>query len=183
VSDSILVSLAKGIYAAIEARRRLLGFVINDFETDWEFGGRGEEELTEGPVYVRVVVPPTYVYATLNDRDGSWEHGAQLAIEVRSKLARIWQEPDGAELAKERISVLARLTEQLHEFFPGQLTDRRIWLSDHDRWAEWVDERGQLRSSISTVATVERLQNHRMFLGVLLEAFEITEGTEDEDDD
>jgi hypothetical protein len=179
VSDSILVSLAKEINDAIEARRRARGFVINNFETDWDFGGRAEEELTEGPVYVRVVVPPTYVYASLDDRAGEWNLGAMFAVEVRSKIAKIWQEPDGAELAKERISELGRLTEELHEFFPGQLTDRRLWLSDHNRWAEWVDERGQLRSSINAVATVERLQNHRMFLGVLMEAFEITEGTAD----
>jgi hypothetical protein len=179
MSDAILVSLAKGIEAAIETRRRARGFTINNFETDWDFGGRGEEELTEGPVYVRVVVPPTYVYASLDDRSGEWNLGAMFAVEVRSKLAKIWQEPDGAELAKDRISTLARLTEQVHEFFPGQLNERRIWLSDHSRWAEWVDERGTLRSSINTVATVERLQNHRMFLGVLMEAFEITEGTAD----
>ena len=179
MSDSILVTLAKGIEAAIETRRRARGFVINDFQADWDFGGRGEEELTEGPVYVRVVVPPTYVYASLDDRAGEWNLGAVLAIEVRCKLAKIWQEPEGAELAKDRISQLARLTEELHEFFPAQLTARRLWLADHSRWAEWVDERGTLRSSINTVATVERLQNHRMFLGVLMEAFEITEGTAD----
>ena len=179
MSDSILVSLAKGIEAAIETRRRARGFVINNFETDWEFGGRAEEEITEGPVYVRVVVPVTYAYARLDDRSGSWDLGAMFAIEVRSKLAKIWQEPDGAELTKDRISELGRLTEELHEFFPGQLDERRIWLSDHNRWAEWVDERGTLQSRIDTVATVERLQTHRMFLGVLMEAFEITEGTAD----
>ena len=181
MSDSILVALAKGIHSAIETRRRARGFVINDFETDWDWGGRAEEELKEGPVYVRVVVPPKYEYTELLDRAGSREHGVIMAIEVRSKIAKIWQEPNGEELGKERINTLARLTEELHEFFPSQLTDRRLFLSDRSKWAEWIDDRSPLRSSIHTVATVERLQNHRTFLGVLMEAFEITDGTEDEE--
>jgi hypothetical protein len=178
MSDAILVELAKGIHGAIETRRRARGFVINDFETDWDWAGRGEEELKEGPVYVRIVVPPKYEYTELLDRDAHWVHGIQYAIEVRSKIAKIWQEPDGEELGKERINTLARLTEELHEFFPGQLDDRRLFLSDRSKWAEWIDDREPLRSSIHTLATVERLQHHRTFLGVLMEAFEVTDGTE-----
>jgi len=181
MSDAILVELAKGIHSAIETRRRARGFIINDFEADWDWAGRGEEELKEGPVYVRVVVPPKYEYATLLDRDGHWEHGVIFAIEVRSKLAKIWQEPIEAEVGKERINTLARLTEELHEFFPAHLTDRGLYLTDRGKWAEWIDERETLRSSILTLATVERLQHYRMFLGVLMEAFEITDATEDEE--
>jgi hypothetical protein len=157
----------------IETRRRAKGFVINDFEVDWDWAGRGEEELKEGPVYVRVVVPPNYEYTTLLDRDGHWEHGVICAIEVRSKLAKIWQEPTEAELGKERINTLARLTEELHEFFPSKLTERSITLTDHSKAAEWVDERDQLKSEINVLGAVKRLHENRTFLGVLTEAFDI----------
>lgn len=173
----MLVSLAKLVVAAIEVKRLADGFEINTFDIDYDWGGRAEEELTENDVYVRVVIPPTYTYAVLDDRSGSWAHGVLLAIEIRSKLGIRYQETSDQEIERSRISTLARTVEQLHEFFPSELTARRLTLTDHSKIAEWISEREQLTSSIELVGSVSRLNQNRIFLGVLREAFEITDGT------
>jgi hypothetical protein len=173
--DGLLVSLAKAIEAAIEAERTSgSGFEVNDFLLDWEWGGRAEEELKEGAVYVRVVIPPSYVFADLQDRSGTWNYGATFAIEIRSKIGPMYQEADDATPERERLSALSRLVEQLHEFFPTELSERRLTLTDHSKEAEWISERGTLKSSINAVGTVDRLHQNRTFLGVLMEAFEIS---------
>jgi len=176
--DSLLVSLAKAITAAIEAERASelpgRGFVVNDFHLDYEWGGRADEELKEGIVFVRVVIPPSYVFAELQDRAGTWNYGAAMALEIRSKIGTVYQEAEDATPEKDRLSALSRLVEELHEFFPLRLTERSLTLTDHSKTAEWVDERGQLRSSINALGTVERLHQNRTFLGVLTEAFEIS---------
>jgi len=173
-----MVSLAKLVVAAIEAERVRVGggFEVNDFTIDYDWGGRAEDELNENVVYARVVIPPTYTYAVLDDRHGSWAYGVTLAIELRSKIGSIYQEDD-QEVERYRISALARTVEQLHEFFPLRLTERRLTLHDHAKVAEWVSERDELTSAIEVVGSVTRLANNRMFLGVLREAFEITDGT------
>jgi hypothetical protein len=172
-----MVSLAKLVVAAIEAERVAEGFEINSFDVDYDWGGRAEEELTENDVYVRVVIPPTYAYALLDDRSGSWAHGVSLAIEIRSKIGVRFQESRDQEIERSRISTLARTVEQLHEFFPAELTARRLTLADHSKIAEWVSERERLTSAIEVCGSVSRLNQNRMFLGVLREAFEITDGT------
>jgi hypothetical protein len=178
VKDSLLVSLAKATVAAIDAERTSgSGFEVDDFLIDWEYGGRAEESLVEGTVYVRVVVPPSYVFAELFNRGGSWQYGATLAIEIRSKLGVKYQDPADATVELYRLSQLARLVEELHEFFPSKLTERRLTLTDHDKVAEWVDDRGELKSTIATVGAVARLHHNRTFLGVLMESFEITPDT------
>ena len=176
MKDSLLVSLAKATIAAIDAERVRVGggFEVDDFLLDWEYGGRAEESLIEGTVYVRVVVPPSYVFAELFDRSGSWQYGATLAIEIRSKLGITYQDPEDATVELYRLSQLARLVEELHEMFPARLTARRLTLTDHAKLAEWVDERGELKSTIATVGAVTRLHQNRTFLGVLMESFEIT---------
>jgi hypothetical protein len=172
--DGLLVSLAKAIEAAIEAERTSGdGFEVNDFLLDWEWGGRAEEELKEGSVFVRVVVPPSYVFAELQDRAGTWNYGAAMALEIRSKIGPVYQEADDATPERERLSALSRLVEELHEFFPSKLTERSITLTDHSKTAEWVDERDQLKSEINVLGAVKRLHENRTFLGVLTEAFDI----------
>jgi hypothetical protein len=123
---------------------------------------------------VRVVIPPSYVFADLQDRSGTWNYGATFAIEIRSKIGPMYQETDDETPERERLSALSRLVEELHEFFPSKLTERRLTLTDHSKDAEWVSERGTLRSSINAVGTVERLHQNRTFLGVLTEAFDIS---------
>jgi hypothetical protein len=173
VTDGLLVSLAKAIVTAIEAERTSgSGFEVNDFQLDWEWGGRAEEELKEGSVFVRVVIPPSYVFAELQDRAGTWNYGAAMTLEIRSKISPVYQEADDATPERERLSALSRLVEQLHEFWLS-LTDRRIELTDHSKTAEWVDERGELRSRIDVLGAVKRLHENRTFLGVLTEAFDI----------
>ena len=173
MKDGLLVSLAKAMVDAIETERTDGdGFEVNDFLLDYEWGGRADEELREGIVFVRVVIPPSYVFAELQDRAGTWNYGAAMALEIRSKISPVYQEADDATPERERLSALSRLVEQLHEFWLS-LTDRRIELTDHSKTAEWVDERGQLRSQINLLGAVKRLRENRTFLGVLTEAFEI----------
>jgi len=173
VKDGLLVSLAKAMVVAIEAERTDGdGFEVNDFLLDYEWGGRADEELREGVVFVRVVIPPSYVFAELQDRAGTWNYGAAMALEIRSKISPVYQEADDATPERERLSTLSRLVEELHEFWLS-LTDRRIALTDHSKTAEWVDERGELKSRIDVLGAVKRLRENRTFLGVLTEAFDI----------
>jgi len=174
VTDGLLVSLAKAIVAAIEAERSDGdGFAVNDFLLDYEWGGRADEELKEGVVFVRVVIPPSYVFAELQDRAGTWNYGAAMTLEIRSKISPVYQEASDATPERERLSALSRLVEELHEFFPRKLTGRSITLTDHSKTAEWVDERDALKSEIMALGAVKRLRENRTFLGVLTEAFDI----------
>lgn len=182
MTDSILVSLAKLVVTAIETERDRVGggFEVGDFVIDYDWGGRSEDELVENENYVRVVLPPNYTYAVLDDRSGSWAYGVTLAIEVRSKIGWQYQEdvtPEDFGIERDRISTLSRTVEQLHEMFPARLTARRLTLADHGRIAEWVSERDELKSTIDVLGSVSRMNQNRMFLGVLREAFEITDGT------
>jgi hypothetical protein len=93
-------------------------------------------------------------------------------LEIRSKISPVYQEADDATPERERLSALSRLVEELHEFWLS-LTDRRIELTDHSKTAEWVDERGELRSRIDLLGAVKRLRENRTFLGVLTEAWDI----------
>ena len=143
------------------------------FERDEARLLKAVQRAKEGSVFVRVVVPPSYVFATLQDRAGTWNYGAAMALEIRSKIGPVYQQADDATPERERLSALSRLVEELHEFFPSKLTGRSITLTDHSKAAEWVDERGQLRSEINVLGAVKRLHENRTFLGVLTEAFDI----------
>lgn len=178
MTDSLLVSLAKLVVTAIETERDRVGggFEVNDFDVDYDWGGRAEESLTEEEVYVRVVIPTTYTYAVLDDRSGAWAHGAILAIEIRSKIGTTYQETTDQTIERDRIGALSRTVEQLHEMFAARLTDRRLTMADRAKVAEWISERVELTSTIDVLGAVARLNNNRLFLGVLREAFEITDG-------
>lgn len=175
MTDGLLVSLAKAMVDAIETERTDGdGFEVNDFQLDYEWGGRADEELREGIVFVRVVIPPSYVFARWQDRAGTWNYGAAMAIEIRSKISPVYQEADDATPERERLSALCRLVEQLHEFFSPNQTKRSFTLTEHSKVADWTDDTAELRSEINVLGAVKRLRENRTFLGVLTEAFDIS---------
>jgi len=169
MSDSVLVQVASGLATALEIERDAGNFELGDFDVDWDWEGRVEDQdLTDNDLHVRVVVPRRYDEVTRFARD-SLQYTATYDIDIRQKLG-VSHQNTRQEIDKEELKPLSRLVEQIHEYFFS--SPRPIDSID----AEWIDERDEVpkKSEILIAYSVKYLREQRQFYGVCREVFQVT---------